>query len=163
LAGGIEVRRAAGTEDYLTFGGETEHPAPGEVIFADEAGRAHARRWTNRQSAWSGVTGQTSAALIVAEALHPSAAADVAGLAETEAVSAVLAAARVARVAARQLSSAPDGQLDEALRGMSAQLERRSDEIAVANEQDVRAARANGLPPAMIDRLLLDTSRVRAA
>jgi hypothetical protein len=29
------------------------------------------------------VTGQTSAALIVAEALHPSAAADVAGLAET--------------------------------------------------------------------------------
>ena len=83
LAGGVEVRRATGTEDYLTFGGETEHPAPGEVIFADEAGRAHARRWTNRQSAWSGVTGQTSAALIVAEALHPSAAADVAGLAET--------------------------------------------------------------------------------
>ena len=83
LAGGVEVRRATGTEDYLTFGGETEHPAPGEVIFADEAGRAHARRWTNRQSAWSAVTGQTSAALIVAEALHPSAAADVAGLAET--------------------------------------------------------------------------------
>ena len=83
LAGGVEVRRAAGTEDYLTFGGETEHPAPGEVIFADEAGRAHARRWTSRQSAWSAVTGQTSAALIVAEALHPSAAADVAGLAET--------------------------------------------------------------------------------
>jgi len=84
-------------------------------------------------------------------------------VAEAEALSAVLAAARVARVAARQLSSAPDGQLDEALRGMSAQLERRSDEVAVANEQDVRAARANGLPPAMIDRLLLDTARVRAA
>ena len=84
-------------------------------------------------------------------------------VAEAEAVSAVLAAARVARVAARQLSSAPDGQLDEALRGMSAQLDRRIDEVAVANEQDVRAARANGLPPAMIDRLLLDTGRVRAA
>ena len=83
LAGGLEVRRAAGTEDYLTFGGETEHPAPDEVIFADEAGRAHARRWTNRQSAWSGVTGQTTSALIVAEALHPSAAADVTVLAET--------------------------------------------------------------------------------
>jgi DNA/RNA-binding domain of Phe-tRNA-synthetase-like protein len=83
LAGGLEVRRAAGTQDYLTFGGETEHPAPGEVIFADEAGRAHARRWTNRQSAWSAVTGPTSAALIVAEALHPSAATAVAGLAET--------------------------------------------------------------------------------
>lgn len=83
VTGGIEVRRAAGTEDYLTFGGETEHPAPGEIIFADEAGRAHARRWTNRQSAWSAVTGRTSAALIVAEALHPSAAADAAALAET--------------------------------------------------------------------------------
>jgi len=84
-------------------------------------------------------------------------------VAEAEAVSAVLAAARVARVAARQLSSAPDGQLDEALRGMSAQLDRRIDEVAVANEQDVRAARANGLPAAMIDRLLLDTGRARAA
>jgi glutamate-5-semialdehyde dehydrogenase len=82
---------------------------------------------------------------------------------EAEASSAVLAAARVARVAARQLSSTPDGQLDEALRGMSAQLDRRSAEVAVANEQDVRAARANGLPAAMIDRLLLDTGRVRAA
>jgi DNA/RNA-binding domain of Phe-tRNA-synthetase-like protein len=78
-----EVRRAAGTEEYLTFGGETEPPAPGEVIFADEAGRAHARRWTNRQSAWSGVTAETSAALIAAEALHSSAAADVTRLAGT--------------------------------------------------------------------------------
>ena len=44
----LEVRYAAGDEDYLTFGGQTEHPAPGEVIFADAAGQAHARRWTNR-------------------------------------------------------------------------------------------------------------------
>ena len=50
ITGGIEVRYATGAEEYLTFGGELEHPAPGEVIFADEAGRAHARRWTNRQS-----------------------------------------------------------------------------------------------------------------
>jgi glutamate-5-semialdehyde dehydrogenase len=82
---------------------------------------------------------------------------------EAEAASAVLAAARVARVAARQLAAIPDGQLDEALRGMSAQLERRGDEVAAANEQDVRAARSGGLPAAMIDRLMLDTSRVRAA
>jgi DNA/RNA-binding domain of Phe-tRNA-synthetase-like protein len=35
----LEVRYAAGDEDYLTFGGQTEHPATGEVIFADQAGR----------------------------------------------------------------------------------------------------------------------------
>jgi len=44
VTGSSRVRHAAGDEDYLTFAGETEHPAPGEVIFADEAGQAHARR-----------------------------------------------------------------------------------------------------------------------
>ncbi len=80
IANEIEVRYAAGTEDYLTFAGETEHPAPGEVIFADEAGRAHARRWTNRQSGLSAVHDTTTAALIVAEALHDDAAADMSRL-----------------------------------------------------------------------------------
>jgi DNA/RNA-binding domain of Phe-tRNA-synthetase-like protein/ubiquinone/menaquinone biosynthesis C-methylase UbiE len=79
----VQVRYASGDEKYLTFSGETEHPAAGEVIFADEAGQAHARRWTNRQSALSAVRDTTSAALIVAEALHASAAADVADLIET--------------------------------------------------------------------------------
>jgi len=73
----LEVRYAAGDEDYLTFGGDIEHPAAGEVIFADQAGQAHARRWTNRQSGRSAVRDATAAVLIVAEALHPSAAADV--------------------------------------------------------------------------------------
>ena len=73
----LEVRYAAGDEDYLTFGGETEHPAAGEVIFADQAGRAHARRWTNRQSGLSAVQDSTTSVLIVAEALHDSAAQDV--------------------------------------------------------------------------------------
>jgi DNA/RNA-binding domain of Phe-tRNA-synthetase-like protein len=73
----LEVRYAAGDEDYLTFGGQTEHPAAGEVIFADQAGRAHARRWTNRQSGRSAVRDSTTAVLIVAEALHDSAPADV--------------------------------------------------------------------------------------
>jgi DNA/RNA-binding domain of Phe-tRNA-synthetase-like protein len=80
IAWPLEVRYAAGDEDYLTFGGETEHPAPGEVIFADHAGQAHARRWTNRQSGRSAVRATTSTVLIVAEALHPAAAADVAEL-----------------------------------------------------------------------------------
>jgi DNA/RNA-binding domain of Phe-tRNA-synthetase-like protein len=73
----LEVRHAAGVEDYLTFGGDTEHPAAGEVIFADRAGQAHARRWTNRQSGRSAVRDSTAAVLIVAEALHEEAASDV--------------------------------------------------------------------------------------
>jgi DNA/RNA-binding domain of Phe-tRNA-synthetase-like protein len=77
IAWPLEVGYAKGTEDYLTFGGETEHPAAGEVIFADHAGQAHARRWTNRQSGRSAVRDTTSTVLIVAEALHDQAAADV--------------------------------------------------------------------------------------
>jgi DNA/RNA-binding domain of Phe-tRNA-synthetase-like protein len=79
----LEVRYAAGAEEYLTFGGDTEHPAVGEVIFADQAGRAHARRWTNRQSGLSAVSDATSAVLIVAEALHETAAADMRALTAT--------------------------------------------------------------------------------
>ena len=79
----LEVRYAVGDEDYLTFGGDTEHPTPGEVIFADQAGRAHARRWTNRQSGLSAVRGSTAAVLIVAEALHLQAASDVRELTAT--------------------------------------------------------------------------------
>jgi len=77
IADGLCVRYADGDEDYLTFSGETEHPAPHEVIFADAARRVHARRWTNRQSGWSAVQDSTTAALIVAEAMHDSAASDV--------------------------------------------------------------------------------------
>ena len=77
VAGHLEVRHARGDEKYLTFSGEMEQPDAGEVIFADEAGQAHARRWTNRQSGRSAVQDSTSAALIVAEALHAAAASDV--------------------------------------------------------------------------------------
>jgi DNA/RNA-binding domain of Phe-tRNA-synthetase-like protein len=76
----LEVRYATGDETYETFSGETEHPVRGEVVFADAAGRAHARRWTNRQSGYSAVRAGTSSALVVAEALHASARADVARL-----------------------------------------------------------------------------------
>jgi len=83
IAWPLEVRYAAGDEDYLTFGGDTEHPAPGEVIFADQAGQAHARRWTNRQSGRSAVREATTAMLIVAEALHGNAPRDVRELTAT--------------------------------------------------------------------------------
>ena len=82
----LEVRYATGAENYQTFGGEMEHPEPGEVIFADATEpvpKAHARRWTNRQSGLSAVSASTRAVLIVAEALHASAAEDVARLLNT--------------------------------------------------------------------------------
>ncbi|MGW3730512.1 B3/B4 domain-containing protein [Streptomyces sp. NPDC000851] len=66
----LEVRHAVGDEHYTAFGGGTEHPVPGEVTFADSAGRAHARRWTNRQSGHSAVGEHTSRILVVAEAMH---------------------------------------------------------------------------------------------
>src|SRR5262249_1578902 len=73
----IEVRYASGSEVYLPFSGEIENPEPREVIFADGSGRAHARRWTNRQSGYSAVRDQTTTVLIVGEAMHSSAPSDV--------------------------------------------------------------------------------------
>jgi DNA/RNA-binding domain of Phe-tRNA-synthetase-like protein len=52
IAGYAEVRYATGSETYTPFSGKIEHPEPHEVIYADEEGRAHARRWTNRQSGY---------------------------------------------------------------------------------------------------------------
>ncbi|MBY5698667.1 B3/4 domain-containing protein [Rhizobium leguminosarum] len=83
IAGDLEVRRARGDETYLTFGGDVEHPEPNDVIFADAKERAHARRWTNRQSGLSAVRATTRSVLIVAEALHASAGDDIARLVET--------------------------------------------------------------------------------
>ena len=83
ITGDLEVWRASGHETYLTFGGETEHPDVNEVIFADGAERAHARRWTNRQSGLSAVRQQTRSVLIVAEALHASAGVDIGRLVAT--------------------------------------------------------------------------------
>jgi DNA/RNA-binding domain of Phe-tRNA-synthetase-like protein len=80
VGGDLEVRYADGTEVYETFAGTTEHPEPGEVSFVDAAGRAHARRWSNRQSGWSAVRAGTTDVLVVAEALHLTARADIARL-----------------------------------------------------------------------------------
>jgi DNA/RNA-binding domain of Phe-tRNA-synthetase-like protein len=91
IAGFAEVRYATGTELYLTFAGETEHPEPGEVIYADAEDRAHARRWTNRQSGYSAVGEETSEVLIAAEAMHDSAVEDIPWL--IDALAAALAAA----------------------------------------------------------------------
>lgn len=78
----LEVRHAAGGEEHTGFSGETERAEAGEVIFADAANHAHARRWTFRQSRRSTVSADTRRVLIVAEGLHPTAGADVPALIE---------------------------------------------------------------------------------
>lgn len=102
IGGDLEVRRAAGTERYDTFGGDVEHPEPGEVVFVDAEGRAHARRWTNRQSGWSAISTGTRRAFIVTEALHAGADTDVPAL-----LSDLTAALRTAWPAATLLAGAP--------------------------------------------------------
>jgi DNA/RNA-binding domain of Phe-tRNA-synthetase-like protein len=77
----LQVKFADGAERYLSFGGEIEHPEPGEVSFVDAAGQAHARRWTHRQSALSAVRESTQGVLVVMEAVHPHARTDVDALA----------------------------------------------------------------------------------
>jgi glutamate-5-semialdehyde dehydrogenase len=50
---------------------------------------------------------------------------------------------------------------DEALTSIAEAIERRGAEILVENREDVRIARENRLPDAMVDRLLLDEDRLR--
>jgi DNA/RNA-binding domain of Phe-tRNA-synthetase-like protein len=78
----LEVRHARGDEEHLAFSGDIERPEPGEVIFADAANHAHARRWTFRQSRRSTVGLETRSVLIVSEALHGSAPTDIPALLE---------------------------------------------------------------------------------
>ena len=104
IAGPLQVRYAEGTESYLAFSGDTEQPRPGEVIFADAAGNAHARRWTNRQSALSAVQPGTTTVLIVAEAMHETGGEDIRSL--IAAVDAELTAAWAAATKSAVLSPA---------------------------------------------------------
>jgi DNA/RNA-binding domain of Phe-tRNA-synthetase-like protein len=80
IAGSLEVRFANGSESHEDFAGVQEAPAGGEIIFADAHSHAHARRWCHRQSARSAVRAETRQVLIVAEAVHASAGADIARL-----------------------------------------------------------------------------------
>lgn len=77
IGGNLIVRQANGTERYASFAGEIEHPDPGEIIFADDASNAHARRWANRQSKLSAVGPNTTNAIIIAEGLHDNASDDL--------------------------------------------------------------------------------------
>ena len=79
VAGGLTVRFATGAEPWEDLGGsETAHPEPGEVVFCDEAGAVHARRWCWRQSAASAAGPGTSDVLVTVEGHHDAAGDDVA-------------------------------------------------------------------------------------
>lgn len=76
--GAVTVRLARGDERFTPLGeSEIEHPEPGEVIFADEAGLVSARRWCWRQSQQSAAHAQTRDALITVEGHHERARDDV--------------------------------------------------------------------------------------
>lgn len=85
--GAITVRLAEGTEEYTGLAAPevVEHPDAGEVIFVDDAGVVHARRWCWRQSARSATGPGTTEILIAVEGQHESAFEDVpAALADLE-------------------------------------------------------------------------------
>ncbi|MBY9080593.1 hypothetical protein KIH86_14620 [Paenibacillus sp. HN-1] len=66
------IRRAVGTEQFLPIGKveEFEFPSSGEIIYADNAGRAHSRRWNWRQSDYIKTTSESSQMLFTVEAVH---------------------------------------------------------------------------------------------
>jgi len=75
---------------------------------------------------------------------------------------AVEEAARAARGTVPGLASVPDEQLDAALLGIAGRLGERAREVLVANADDMRAAQADGIAGALLDRLRLDETRLEA-
>ncbi len=70
--------------------------------------------------------------------------------------------ARAAREASRVLSDVPTPVKNEALKGMAEGLVKGGAFLAEENQRDVQAAKAEGLSPAMLDRLTLTDSRIKA-
>lgn len=70
--------------------------------------------------------------------------------------------ASAAHEASKVLALAPREQKDEALRSMARTLRRGSDDIIAANALDMAAAREKGTAESLLDRLMLDGSRVES-
>jgi len=71
VVGHFSLRLARGDEPFTPFiGGETEYPAPGEVILADDA-QVMCRRWIWRQGDATKVTPDTTAIAINVDVLPP--------------------------------------------------------------------------------------------
>ncbi|WP_171168183.1 B3/4 domain-containing protein [Streptomyces sp. I05A-00742] len=99
-AGAARLVRATGDEPFeTTAGGETvvEHCPPGEVVWRDDAG-VTCRRWNWRQCVRTRLTGSTTRALFILDALGPMSDAelDAAGNALVEALTASSPGATVA-------------------------------------------------------------------
>ena len=75
---------------------------------------------------------------------------------------AVEAAARAARRTVADLAAVPGERLDAALLGIADRLGERAREVLAANAEDVRAAQADGIAGALLDRLRLDQARLEA-
>jgi glutamate-5-semialdehyde dehydrogenase len=71
----------------------------------------------------------------------------------------ILEICKKAKTASAQLAQASDEQKNKALNSMADVLEESSQKILEANQKDVEAARAKGVKPALIDRLILDKRR----
>ena len=69
---------------------------------------------------------------------------------------------RDASAASRLLAAAPAETRDQALTGIAAGLRERSGEVLEANRADLADERAEGLTPALRDRLSLDEARIEA-
>ncbi len=67
---------------------------------------------------------------------------------------------RAARAASRSLARATTAQKNRALLAAADALDAARAELSDANEQDLAAGRANGLEPAMLDRLALTPARI---
>jgi glutamate-5-semialdehyde dehydrogenase len=65
-----------------------------------------------------------------------------------------------AKGAARVLASLSEGVKNDALEAMARAIEARADEIIEANNADMTAAKADGVGEALLDRLMLDKSRL---
>lgn len=103
ISGDLTVRPATGSEVYEDFSGAQETPSAGEVIFADSAGAAHARRWCHRQSRLSAVSADTRSLVIIVEAMHPEGAETVAA-----ALDAVATALKLPGTRQRLTAAAPN-------------------------------------------------------
>jgi glutamate-5-semialdehyde dehydrogenase len=71
-------------------------------------------------------------------------------------------AALAARGTVPGLASVPDRRLDHALRAMASHLGLHANQVLEANAEDMRAARADGVRDALLDRLRLDDARLSA-
>lgn len=74
----------------------------------------------------------------------------------------MLKIARDAKSASLTLASLSSASKNELLQSMAKALLDHSEELIAANEQDLKGARAEGLAPAMVDRLTLDPQRIRS-